>query len=55
MALCHDPPVERDVCRLILEILDHAEDLGSEADAGVPRSSLEPLAQAPGFGFAFRR
>jgi len=30
-------------------------DYHGDAHAGVPRSPLEPLAQAPGFGFAFRR
>ena len=30
-------------------------DFHGEAHAGVPRSPLEPLAQAPGFGFTFRR
>ena len=30
-------------------------DFHGEAHAGAPRSPLEPLAQAPGFGFAFRR
>jgi len=29
-------------------------DFHGDAHAGVPRSPLEPLAQAPGFGFAFR-
>ena len=30
-------------------------DYHGDAHAGVPRSPLEPLVQAPGFGFAFRR
>jgi len=30
-------------------------DYHGEAHAGAPRSPLEPLAQAPGFGFVFRR
>ena len=30
-------------------------DYHGDAHAGVPPSPLEPLAQAPGFGFAFRR
>jgi len=30
-------------------------DYHGDAHAGVPRSPLEPLTQAPGFGFAFRR
>ncbi len=30
-------------------------DYHGDAHAGVPRSPLEPLMQAPGFGFAFRR
>ena len=30
-------------------------DFHGDARAGAPRSPLEPLAQAPGFGFAFRR
>jgi len=30
-------------------------DFHGDAHVGVPRSPLEPLAQAPGFGFAFRR
>jgi len=30
-------------------------DYHGDAHAGAPRSPLEPLAQAPGFGFAFRR
>ena len=30
-------------------------DFHGDARVGVPRSPLEPLAQAPGFGFAFRR
>jgi len=30
-------------------------DFHGDARAGVPRSPLEPLEQAPGFGFAFRR
>jgi L-alanine-DL-glutamate epimerase-like enolase superfamily enzyme len=30
-------------------------DYHGDAHAGVPRSPLEPLEQAPGFGFAFRR
>ena len=30
-------------------------DYHGEARAGVPHSPLEPLAQVPGFGFAFRR
>jgi hypothetical protein len=30
-------------------------DYHGDARAGVPRSPLEPLAQVPGFGFAFRR
>ena len=30
-------------------------DYHGAAHAGVPRSPLDPLEQAPGFGFAFRR
>ena len=53
--------VGRDQIQALASLLNRAgrndvapRDYHGDAHAGVPRSPLVPLGQAPGFGFAFR-